>query len=206
MFKPEENLHIRPGGHKQQTALSPDGTRAALAGRADTRHTMSEYTEVEQPFLQQLAAQGWTVVDQGSGVPHDAAPSLRRNFREWLLPAVFDDAVRAINRTGDGKPWLTDRQLEDLRSQLLRQPNRTLLEANEAVQALLFKDQVDRNELTGESDPVVRLIDFHTPELGPGRQPVRGFPQRHAYCFHRHTAAHRAAWREEDTQALRRVH
>ena len=44
-----------------------------------------------------------------------------------------------------------------------RQPNRTLLEANEAVQALLFKAQVDSNELTGESDPVVRLIDFHEP-------------------------------------------
>ena len=125
---------------------------------------MSEYTEVEQPFLQQLAAQGWTVIDQGSGVPQDAATSLRGSFREWLLPAVFDDAVRAINRTGDGKAWLTPRQLEDLRSQLLRQPNRTLLEANEAVQTLLFKAQVDVNELTGESDPVVRLIDFHTPE------------------------------------------
>ena len=125
---------------------------------------MSEYTEVEQPFLQQLAAQGWTVIDQGSGVPQDTATSLRGSFREWLLPAVFDDAVRAINRTGDGKAWLTPRQLEDLRSQLLRQPNRTLLEANEAVQTLLFKAQVDVNELTGESDPVVRLIDFHTPE------------------------------------------
>jgi type I restriction enzyme R subunit len=33
--------------------------------------------------------------------------------------------------------------LDDLRSQLLRHPNRTLLEANEAVQALLFKAQVD---------------------------------------------------------------
>ena len=30
---------------------------------------MSEYTEVEQPFLQQLAAQGWTVVDQGPQLP-----------------------------------------------------------------------------------------------------------------------------------------
>ena len=106
---------------------------------------VSEYTEVEQPFLQQLAAQGWTVIDQGSGVPQDAAPSLRGSFREWLLPAVFDDAVRAINRTGDGKAWLTPHQLEDLRSQLLRQPNRTLLEANEAVQTLLFKAQVDVN-------------------------------------------------------------
>lgn len=125
---------------------------------------MSEYTEVEQPFLQQLTGLGWTIVDQGAGVPQDAAPSLRSHFREWLLPDVFDSAVRAINRTGDGKAWLTDRQLDDLKSQLLRQPNRTLLEANEAVQALLLKAQVDVNELTGESDPVVRLIDFHTPE------------------------------------------
>lgn len=125
---------------------------------------MSEYTEVEQPFLQQLAAQGWTVIDQGTGVPQDAALSLRGNFRQWLLPDVFDAAVSAINRTPDGREWLTKHQLEDLRNQLLRQPNRTLLEANEAIQALLFKAQVDANELTLESDPVVRLMDFHTPD------------------------------------------
>jgi type I restriction enzyme R subunit len=125
---------------------------------------MSEYTEVEQTFLHQLAAQGWTVIDQGNGVPQDAAPSLRRSFREWLLPDVFDEAVRRINALPDGQPWLTDRQLDDLRSQLLRQPNRTLPEANEAIQALLFKAQVDVNEETGESDPVVKLIDFEHPE------------------------------------------
>ncbi len=125
---------------------------------------MSEYSEVEQPFLHQLAAQGWTVIDQGNGVPQDAAPSLRRSFREWMLPNVFDEAVRRINALPDGQPWLTDRQLDDLRSQLLRQPNRTLLEANEAIQALLFKAQVDVNEETGESDPVVKLIDFEHPE------------------------------------------
>jgi type I restriction enzyme R subunit len=125
---------------------------------------MSEYSEVEQPFLHQLAAQGWTVIDQGNGVPQDAAPSLRRSFREWMLPDVFDEAVRRINALPDGQPWLTDRQLDDLRSQLLRQPNRTLLEANEAIQALLFKAQVDVNEETGESDPVVKLIDFEHPE------------------------------------------
>ena len=41
---------------------------------------------------------------------------------------------------------------------------RSLLEANEAVQKLLFKAQVDRNEVTGEQDPTVRLIDFDNPE------------------------------------------
>ncbi len=30
---------------------------------------MSEYTEVECPCLDQLATLGWTVIDQGGGVP-----------------------------------------------------------------------------------------------------------------------------------------
>jgi len=126
---------------------------------------MSEYLHVEKPFLDQLATLGWTVIDQGHGfIPADPAGSLRESFREWLLPEAFRESVRAINTTADGTPWLTDRQLDDLRSQILRQPNRTLLEANEAVHALFLKAQVDRNEITGESDPVVQLIDFAHPE------------------------------------------
>lgn len=129
---------------------------------------MSEYTEVEQPFLAQLAAQGWTVIDQGTQLPQDAAPSLRSSFRPWWLPGVFREAVAAINTLADGpdkgRPWLTERQLDDLESQLFRQPQRTLLEANQAVHELLLKAQVDVNEATGEADPVVRLIDFHHPE------------------------------------------
>jgi type I restriction enzyme R subunit len=129
---------------------------------------MSEYTEVEQPFLQQLAALGWTVMDQGPQLPQDAAPSLRPSFRPWWLPGVFRDSVRALNTLpdvgGEGAAWLTDRQLEELESQLFRQPQRTLLEANQAVHELLLKAQVDVNEATGEVDPVVKLIDFHHPE------------------------------------------
>jgi type I restriction enzyme R subunit len=120
---------------------------------------MSEYLHVEKPFLDQLGTLGWTVIDQGQGIiPTDPAVSLRGSFREWLLPEVFRKAVRGLNG------WLTDRQLDDLRDQLLRHPSRTLLEANEAVQALLFKAQVDVNELTKESDPVVQLVDFAHPE------------------------------------------
>ena len=129
---------------------------------------MSEYTEVEQPFLAQLAAQGWTVIDQGPQLPQDAAPSLRSSFRSWWLPGVFREAVAAINTLTDGPdkgtPWLTERQLDELESQLFRQPQRTLLESNQAVHELLLKAQVDVNEATGEADPVVRLIDFHHPE------------------------------------------
>ncbi len=125
---------------------------------------MSEYTEVEQPFLQQLQALGWEAIDQGEGIPSDPGKSLRLNFRQWLLPEVFARSVAALNTTAEGTPWLTDKQLQDLQDQILRQPNRTLLEANEAIQKLLFKAQVDVNEVTGEQDPVVKLIDFANPE------------------------------------------
>lgn len=125
---------------------------------------MSEYTEVEKPFLQQLEKLGWHCIDQGSEIPQNPSPSLRQNFRQWILPEVFNQAVSQINRTNDGREWLTSKQLQDLHDQIARQPNRTLLEANEAIQKLLFKTQVDVNELTGEQDPVVQLIDFDRPE------------------------------------------
>ena len=125
---------------------------------------MSEYTEVEQPFLKQLASLGWIIIDQGRDIPQDPGQSLRRNFRQWILPGVFARAVSGINTTSGGKEWLTEKQLHDLHDQILRQPNLTLLEANEAIQKLLFKTQVDVNEITGEQDPVVKLIDFATPE------------------------------------------
>jgi type I restriction enzyme R subunit len=64
---------------------------------------MSEYSEVEQPFLRQLEEQGWTIIDQGTGVPQHAAPSLRQSFRQWLLPEVFAESVRRINLTDDGR-------------------------------------------------------------------------------------------------------
>jgi ATP-dependent DNA helicase RecG len=36
--------------------------------------------------------------------------------QQWLLPGVFDGAVRRINTLSNGRPWLVDRQLDDLRS------------------------------------------------------------------------------------------
>jgi type I restriction enzyme, R subunit len=125
---------------------------------------MSEYTEIEQPFLQQLQTLGWQIIDQGQGIPQDPSKSQRVNFRQWLLPNIFNHSVSALNTNADGTPWLTPKQLQDLQDQILRQPNRTLLEANEAIQKLLFKAQVDVNEHTGEQDPIIKLIDFANPE------------------------------------------
>jgi len=107
---------------------------------------------------------GWSTIDQGQEIPHYPAKSLRQTFRQWILPNVFTKAVSVLNTTTEGKSWLNEKQLHELHGQILRQPNRSLLEANEAIQKLLFKTQVDVNELTGEQDPVVKLIDFEYPE------------------------------------------
>jgi type I restriction enzyme, R subunit len=125
---------------------------------------MSEYSFVEKPFLDQLAALGWSVIDQGPGVPGDPAKSLRTSFREVSLRDVFNRSVRAINTTADGRPWLTDKQLDDLHDALYSHSAHSLAETNEAVLKLLFRSQVDANELTGEQYPNVKLIDFEHPE------------------------------------------
>lgn len=126
---------------------------------------MSEYGLVEKPLLDQLASLGWTVIDQGAQmIPSDPAKSLRKNFLEVFLPQVFKDSLRALNKTASGESWLTDRQLDDLIDQLYRRPNMHLPEINEAVQQWLFKAQVDTNEITGESDPTVTVIDFRNPQ------------------------------------------
>jgi type I restriction enzyme R subunit len=126
---------------------------------------VSEYAHVEKPLLTQLAVLGWKVVDQGNlTIPHAPLASLRSSFRDLILPKVFRDSVRAINALPDGREWLSERQLSGLVDEIFRQPGKGLLDANEAVQALLLKAQVDRNEITGEKDPTVRLIDFVNPE------------------------------------------
>ena len=125
---------------------------------------MSEYQHVEKPFLDQLSTLGWQVIDQGPDFPTDPTQSRRATFRETLLKDIFFRTVRDLNRTDDDRPWLTQKQLDELLDQLAHPPGNSLLEANEHVQALLYRMQVDRNELTGEEYPNVRIIDFHNPE------------------------------------------
>ena len=121
---------------------------------------MSEYQFVERPLLKQLESMNWTVIDQGSGIPKDPARSLRTDFREWLLKDVFIKTVRNINRTEEDEEWLTDSQLEQLYEDFIDLGTQKLLPANEECLSRLFKWQVDENTVTGEQDPVVKIIDF----------------------------------------------
>ena len=82
---------------------------------------MSEYTEVEQPFLQQLAALGWTVVDQGQGIPQNPQASHRQHVadlqqrlaelvteREALDRDIVATACKLLRQRGGGTQAATD--------------------------------------------------------------------------------------------------
>ena len=127
---------------------------------------MSEYTNVEKPFLEKLNQLGWLVIDQGFGIPQDISKSFRNNFEEIVLEKVFKDSIRKINLTKDGKEWLTENQLDEIFRELTIHVGKNLYEANKAVHELLIKGTgTDRNELTGEStSQIVKLIDFKNPE------------------------------------------
>jgi type I restriction enzyme R subunit len=121
---------------------------------------MSEYQLVEKPLLNQLKSMGWEVTDLGAGVPTDPATSFRSSFREVTLKSIFKAAVYRINTTEKGESWLTDSQLDILLEDVSNFGTHHLLAANEEFLQRLHKWQLDRNELNGDEDPVVKLIDF----------------------------------------------
>lgn len=127
---------------------------------------MAEYTNVEKPFLEKLTELGWEVIDQGSfGIPQDPSKSLRENFKQVTLKATFKKSVGQINKTDGGQPWLTDKQLDDLYLDITatERGGASLLESNKVVFEKLIgktKTTVSENKVTGEQNPLVKLIDF----------------------------------------------
>ena len=118
---------------------------------------MSEYLNVEKPFLEKLRQIGWEVIDHGAhGIPGDPTKSLRNNFKEVVLEKVFKESVRKINLTEDGKEWLTEKQLDEILTEITDQIGKSLHEANKAIFNLLLKNTtVDWNEITCEQSQVV---------------------------------------------------
>ncbi len=68
---------------------------------------MSEYTNVEHPFLEKLREIGWQVIDKGSGgIPQDPAESMRTSFSEVVLKEEL------FKKLGELNPWITAEQKE----------------------------------------------------------------------------------------------
>jgi len=125
---------------------------------------VSEYQFVEKPLLAQLKSLGWKVLDLGEGIPQDPATSLRDDFRETVIKALFIKAVYQLNLVTEGKhkgqPWLTDEQLHSIYDDFTCLGSDKLLAANQQFLAWLTDYQVDKNHVTGENNPRVRIIDF----------------------------------------------
>ena len=122
---------------------------------------MAEYVNVEKPFLDKLRLLGWQVIDQGIGIPQEPQKSLRETFKQVVLSEEFKKAIKKINTTSDGKEWLSVKQLDELLGEIQNFPGKSLHEANKEIHRLLLKGtSVAKNEITGEQDPSVRLVDF----------------------------------------------
>ncbi|KYH32224.1 type-1 restriction enzyme R protein [Clostridium tepidiprofundi DSM 19306] len=128
---------------------------------------MSEYLLVEKPFLEQLESLGWTIINHGEKcIPQDPKVSLRDNFREIVIKKEFKKWVKKINKIDNGVEWLTDKQLDELYNMITKVKLPSLIETNKAITELLIetKPRVDKNEVTGQGNPAVKLIDFENPE------------------------------------------
>ena len=125
---------------------------------------MAEYINVERPFLDKLNELGWEIIDQGAGIPSDPSKSYRSSFKEVTLKEMFKATVKKIN-LHEGKEWLTDSQLDEVYAEVIsaEKTNLALLEANQEVFAKLTgltKITVRENELSGEQNPLVKIIDY----------------------------------------------
>ena len=124
------------------------------------RRKITEYTDVEKPFLDELALLGWTVIDgEVAGTKFYPENSLRENFQQVVIEQELEEALLRINS------WLEPDQLEEVKRQVVHPEGRGLQEKNDFLHHLWREcSSVSENRQTGEKSPNVRLIDFGNPE------------------------------------------
>ena len=93
-----------------------------------------EFTEVEQPFLDQLAAMGWKIIMGSVDFPSVTG---RESFREVLMKADLRKAINRVNLRDD-EPWLDDGRISQAVSALDRIGHKKLMEANQEGTDLLL--------------------------------------------------------------------
>jgi len=122
-----------------------------------------EYTHVEKPLLDQLAALGWQTLE---GSKSDPAVTGRDSFLGSILEERLRAALRKINPGFDGSSWLDDSRLSEAVSSLTRSEVGKLIELNERMTERLLEG-VSVSGLPdwdqGRSQRV-RFIDFDHPE------------------------------------------
>jgi type I restriction enzyme R subunit len=121
-----------------------------------------ELEDVEEPFVGQLQALGWTHVE---GSLDDADFTDRANFIEVIQEGVLHDRLRALNPGPAGQHGLDDAGISEAVGSITRRGTHKLMEANQNATELLNKG------LTVEGLPgwdggrgqTIRYIDWVTP-------------------------------------------
>lgn len=116
----------------------------------------SELKYVETPLLEQLKKLGWTVVQLDDSEKHDPQKSFRESFSEVIIVSRLKAALKRLN------PWLNDVQIDDLCVQVQNYPHplRQILENNEEIYDRITEGLSADNEVTGEVNCPIRLIDW----------------------------------------------
>ncbi len=128
--------------------MAPNLTSQAAQLKLDERN------HVEKPLLDQLAGQGWEVIDLDA--KQHPGDSFRESFTEVVMLQVLREQLKVIN------DWLEDDQVEEAVKQLTANfPGTDLIKNNRHVFTLLLENtSVNENRRTGEKSPTVRFVDF----------------------------------------------
>ena len=125
---------------------------------------MTEYDNVEKPFMEQLHDQGWDIIltdpdDKRNVIDGNATLTLRKNFDEVILEGRLRDALMKLNS------WLTPEQLDEKVHQIKNiGALKGLMQANQDfINLAIEQPTVSKNEQTGDRSPDVKVIDFEHP-------------------------------------------
>jgi len=114
---------------------------------------LDEKTNVEEPLLAQLEAQGWDVIRLKQ--VQQPSESFRQDFRQVVLIPKLEEALRKIN------PFLEEDQIAECVTRITAFEQSTLIENNQKVLRLLLENtSVAENRKTSEKSPTVRYVDF----------------------------------------------
>ena len=117
---------------------------------------MSEYLNVEHPFLEKLREIGWKVIDKGNGgIPQDPAETMRTSFSEIVLKEEFYKKLEDLN------DWITEEQ-KAYCYRKITEIDKSLIDANHEIHNLLLEGihLPTKNEVTGEDNPTAKIINF----------------------------------------------
>lgn len=121
-----------------------------------------ELEDVENPFVAQLQALGWSHIE---GSIDDPAVTGRTSFAEVIQERLLCEQLRALNPGPDGAPWLDESRLDEAVAAITKLGTYKLMEANEKATALLIRGlTVDGLPgWDGGRGQTIRYIDWDTP-------------------------------------------